>query len=52
MFIENASILKIDLLCVLISFLLPVEILTPFSGSCNKPVANNWAGKLNGDAKS
>lgn len=22
----------------------------PLSGSCNKSVANNWAGKLNGDA--
>lgn len=37
-------------LCVLISVLLPVEIFTTFSGSCNKSVANNWAGKLNGDA--
>ena len=40
MFIENASILEIDLLCVLISFLLVVEIFTLFSGSCNKSVAS------------
>ena len=50
MFIENASILEIDLLCVLISFLLVVEIFTLFSGSCNKSVAKIWAGKLNGGA--
>ena len=38
-------------LYVLILFLLAVEAFNPlFSGSCNKPAANNWVEKLNGDA--